>query len=373
MEHLMQFARLIVFLFCFLVSPFASAVVAGGMVAVDRQWPSSDVGFLDMDFYLTITREPGQNGYTYWADQFWFKGGDGGYIGLQQRAGSLKAVNFSIWKATGWTAESGAQCAFFDHEGSGVQCWIDYPWTQRKKYKLRIVTESLGSWAAYVTDVANGQVRKIATIQVPQTWGGVTSFTNGFVEDYAQGSDQRASCAAVPPTSAVFHQPAAENGTVRPVSSSARTYGECGSIARASCTTEQDCIGSANQFGNLGNPKMLRNEHSGNCLDTLSGGDRAGLWSCTANSNQWVERDDYFRMLMRARSRCLQAEPDNKVRIAACTDSSKQRWIPVGVSNEIYNVGTGKCLDPMNGGASGAYVQLWSCLANGYQRWQLTP
>ncbi|MET0581533.1 MAG: RICIN domain-containing protein [Pseudoxanthomonas sp.] len=369
----MRFAKIILLLSCLIASPFANAVVAGGLVAFDHKWPASDIGYLDMDFYLTVTQEPGQNGYTYWANQFWFKGGDGGYIGLQQRAGTTKAVNFSIWKATSWTAESGAQCAYFEHEGNGVQCWIEYQWSQRKKYKLRLVAESLGSWAASVTDIASGQTRKIATIRVPQTWGGLKETTNDFVEDFAQGSDQRASCTAVPATSAVFHRPAAENGTVSPTSSAARITGVCGSIARASCTLEQDCIGSANRFGNVGDPKLLKNENSGNCLDTLAGGERAGLWTCASNNNQRVERDDYFRMLMRARSKCLQAEANNQVKIAACTDSSIQRWIPVGTTNEIYNVGTGKCLDPLNGGVSGAYVQMYSCLANGYQKWKWTP
>lgn len=367
----MRFTRFFVLLFCLVVSPLASAVVAGGMVAVNRQWPATELGYLDMEFALTISQEPGRDGFTYWADQFWFKGGNGGYIGLQQRDGNNKALNFSIWDATGWVAEKGTNCAFFGHEGEGVQCWVSYPWKQRTTYRIHVVAEDAGHWAAYITDTASGRRQKVATIQVPPAWGGIYA-TASFVEDYAQGADERSSCAEVPPTSAVFHQPRAENGTVVPLASTARTYGVCGEIARASCTLGQDCIGSANVYGNLGDPKTLRHEASGYCLDTPSGEDRAGLWTCTGSGNQLVERDDHFRMFMRPQSKCLQAEPDGAVRVADCVDTTQQRWIPIPGSNEVYNVGSGKCLDPA-GGAKGDYVQTAACSGRRKQRWRMLP
>lgn len=367
----MRFTRLFVLLMCLVVSPLAGAVVAGGMVAVNRQWPASDTGFLDMEFGVTVVQEPGRNGFTYWADQFWFKGGDGGYIGLQQRDANKKALNFSIWQATGWVAEKGANCAFFGHEGSGVQCWIDYGWKQGTTYNIRVTAEDLGHWAAYITDTAGGATRKVATIQVPQTWGGIYA-TASFVEDYAQGADQRDSCEAVPPTSAVFHLPKAENGTVLPLSSTARTYGTCVAIARASCTVGQDCIGSANVYGNLGSPKTLRNLVNGYCLDTPAGDDRAGLWTCTGSGAQLIERDDSFRVLMHGQSRCLQADADGAVHVADCTGGSNQRWIPVASSNGLYNVGNGQCLDPADGG-KGSLIRTAACSGKRPQQWQLAP
>lgn len=367
----MRLAKLFVLLFCLAVSPLASAIVAGGMVAVNRQWPATDVGFLDMEFGITVTQEPGRNGYTYWADQFWFKGGDGGYIGLQQRDRNNKALNFSIWQATGWVAEAGANCAFFGHEGSGVQCWIDYPWQQRTTYRIRVVAEDVGHWAAYITDTASGSRRKVATIQVPQTWGGIYA-TASFVEDYAQGADQRDSCAAVPPTSAVFHRPSAENGSVLPISSTARTYGICAAIARASCTVDQDCIGSANVYGNLGDPQILQHEASRYCLDTPPGGDRAGLWTCTGSSTQLLERDDHFRVLMQAQSKCLQADADGAVRAADCLDTTRQRWIPIAGSSEVYSVGNGNCLDPASA-SKGGDVRTAPCTGRRPQCWKMVP
>ncbi len=367
----MRFTKFLVLLFGLVLSPLASAIVAGGMVAVDRRWPATETGFLDMEFGITVTQEPGRNGFTYWADQFWFKGGNGGYIGLQQRDRDNKALNFSIWDATGWVPEKGANCAFFGHEGEGVQCWIDYPWKQGTTYRIRVVAEDVGLWAAYITDTASGRRRKVATIQVPQAWGGIYA-TSSFVEDYAQGADERASCADVPPTSAIFHQPRAENGTVVPTSSGARTYGICAAIARASCTTGQDCIGSANVYGNQGDPKVLQHAASGYCLDTPSGSDRAGLWTCTGNGTQLLERDDDFRMLMQAGSKCLQADTGGAVRVVDCLDTSWQRWIPIAGSREVYNVGSGDCLDPANA-TKGGDVRTAPCSGKRPQRWRMVP
>lgn len=367
----MRFAKFLVLLFGLVLSPLAGAIVAGGMVAVDRRWPATEAGYLDMEFSITVTQEPGRNGFTYWADQFWFKDGNGGYIGLQQRDRDHKALNFSIWDATGWVPEKGANCAFFGHEGEGVQCWIDYPWKRRTTYRIRVVAEDVGLWAAYITDTASGRRRKVATIQVPQGWGGIYA-TSSFVEDYAQGADERASCAEVPPTSAVFHRPSAENGSVVPLGSAARTYGVCVDIARASCTLEQDCLGSANVYGNLGEPKPLQHVATGYCLDTPSGDDRVGLWTCTGGGSQLVERDDHFRMLVHARSKCLQAGTDGAVRMADCVDASPQRWIPVAGSGEVYNVGTGTCLDPA-GGVKGGYVRTSACSGRREQRWRMLP
>ncbi|MBX9403398.1 ricin-type beta-trefoil lectin domain protein [Lysobacter sp. BMK333-48F3] len=370
----MRIAKWLLLLFCLGSHSTAGAIVAGGMVAIDRTWPATASGYADRDIYLAVTQEPGNSGYTYWAHQFYFKNGDGGYIGLQQRAGSEKALNFSIWKATGWTAEPDAQCGYFDHEGSGVQCWIPYAWAQGRKYKLRLVNESQARWAAYVTDTASGASRKVATIQVPTAWGGLNETTVEFLENYAQGSDQYASCAQVPATSAVFFRPASANGSVAPTSSTSKNYGNCAAIARSACTDQQDCIAADNKYGTLGSPKVLLNTYSGLCLDTLAGGNRAGLWSCASNNaNQSMERDDGFRLLMRNRSQCLQAAGNGEVGLAACDNTSAQRWMPMPGSDGLYNVGSGTCLDPLDNAAQGAYLRVYDCLGNGYQRWKLNP
>ena len=61
----------------------------GGMIAVKHQWPASPTywdgqqqGFYNLDTFVTIDKAP-ENSYYFWAQQFWFIGGDGGYIGLQ--------------------------------------------------------------------------------------------------------------------------------------------------------------------------------------------------------------------------------------------------------------------------------------------------
>ena len=59
----------------------------------------------------------------FWAHQFGFKNGPGGYIGLQTVEGKTKAI-FSIWDAL-----SGSNgCDTFSGEGTGIRCLIDYDW-----------------------------------------------------------------------------------------------------------------------------------------------------------------------------------------------------------------------------------------------------
>ena len=96
-------------------------VIAGGMVAVDRWFPENSDGYNEMEFPLLIATEPGYNGRTFWATQFYIHGGDGGYAGLQQVRTNEKRINFSIWNAIRWDSPgAGVTCGFFNHEGSGV-------------------------------------------------------------------------------------------------------------------------------------------------------------------------------------------------------------------------------------------------------------
>src|SRR5262245_28935754 len=190
----------------------AHAVVAGGMVSTDRTWPETANGYNDMTWPLQIIKEPGFNGRTFWAHQYWFKDGQGGYLGLQARNGNDKYVNFSIWEATGWVDGPASHCRPFDHEGSGVQCDIPYPWRAGVKYEQRLVRTGAGQWTAFIKDLSSGVETRIATIGVPPAWGGLQARSSQFLEDFAQGGDQHQSCSDVPATTAVYYQPKVNNG-----------------------------------------------------------------------------------------------------------------------------------------------------------------
>jgi len=61
-------------------------------------------GFYNFDVLLTIAVDPGEQSFYYWAHQFHFKDGDGGYMGLQTNGNMQgewigKMAIFSILKA----------------------------------------------------------------------------------------------------------------------------------------------------------------------------------------------------------------------------------------------------------------------------------
>lgn len=118
----------------FLFSQSSHAVVAGGIVSVQHSWPANSE-FNKLSFFQQISNDGGTSSRYYWANQFQFKQGDGGYIGLQNRGSKVHAFNYSIWKAKGWKS---GECSYFDHEGSGVQCQIVVPWKTGHQYKLDV-------------------------------------------------------------------------------------------------------------------------------------------------------------------------------------------------------------------------------------------
>ncbi|MBD0707301.1 hypothetical protein BU197_02400 [Streptomyces sp. CBMA291] len=354
------------------VSPSAdrARVVAGGMAAITRRWPGQ-WGYDDFETTITITRDPGFDGRTYWAHQWdYANDSEGGYVGLQSRSGNDKAVNFSIWGASAWRdLGTGTHCRTFGHEGSGVQCDAAYPWREGVTYRIRIARAGTNGWRASVTDTRADRTTDVATIVLPHDRGGLRSLTE-WVENFAQGDDQPDSCADVSPATAVYGRPTANGGTVGTTSSSAYTYGNCASIAKAVCATEQICTLTANQ-GALPTRKTLRNVYTGYCLDLLSGGTKAGLWNCHENPNQIVSQSATYRLAFPDRAGlCLGAASDDAVTATTCGDSARQQWMPMPLSRAYFNAGTGKCLDPLENGALGAPLRVFTCLGNDFQKWQ---
>lgn len=349
-------------------------VVAGGMASISRSWPSKEGGYDDFETSITITKSPGYNGRTYWAHQWDYSGGgEGGYVGLQSLNGDDHAINFSIWGASGWSdAGSKTNCAFFGHEGSGVQCQASYAWREGVTYRIKIARSGTNGWQASVRDTRTGISTTVATIVLPEDRGGLQGLSE-WVENFAQGSDQPTSCTQVPPATAVYGQPTANGGTVRTSSSSAYTYGDCASIAKSVCTTDQVCTLTVNQ-GALPKRRKLLNLHSGYCLDLLGGGANAGLWHCTSNPNQILTQDVNYRLTIADKAGlCLMAATGDSVKSATCNNSATQQWMYMPQSHAYFNAGTGKCLDPLRNAALSAPLRVYNCLGNGFQQWQAIP
>ena len=120
----------------------------------------------------------------------------GGYMGLQ-RGGSLydRQLQFSAWDvsedrlAVVVEEGEGVDCSRFGHEGFGVQCSLEYPWSDREIYRYEMITRyeaetDLTHIMAYITDMATGQRRYIGTLGRPgrQHYDQVTV----FLEDFAR-------------------------------------------------------------------------------------------------------------------------------------------------------------------------------------------
>lgn len=238
---------------CALAAPAAHAVVVGGIVSTDARWPANSAGYERIAFYDQVSQDGGARSNYYWANQFWFVGGDGGYIGLQNRSGQ-HWLNFSIWLASGWDPASRASCNHFSHEGSGVQCQLKWDWKTGHKYKVE-VARSGNRVTGTVTDLMSGANVAVATILVPAAWGGFKNQTVSFVEEYSQGSGQLASCSVIGAQSSVFYLPVA-NGNVPASSQATRTYGNCNNrnIAHAACDAGGKCINIVGDLGGFASP-----------------------------------------------------------------------------------------------------------------------
>lgn len=343
------------------------SVVAGGMAAIDRAFPSA-AGYDDMTFEITIAQEPGYNGRTYWAHQFALKApADGGYVGLQARSANEKVINFSIWKASGWHDSAGANCSHFAHEGDGVQCWKTYAWKAGVTYQLRVERAGQNAWKATVTDTVTGVETPVATIDLPADMTGGLTTLSEWVENFAQGNEALPSCEAVPKAVAVYGIPHAQRGSVSPQSSTPRTYGNCASIASARCAAQR-CVLSANPSGFFAS-KQLLNKQGNLCLDLLGGGNNAGLYHCDRNANQLMSYGTDLLIRVAGRNNeCLSAMSSSVVS-APCSSVPAQLWVRLEGSRAYLNLGNGQCMDAAGGAVVEAPVQTTKCLANSYQSW----
>lgn len=155
----------------------------------------------NFDVDVEITDSPEQDAHVlFWAHQFGFVDGNGGYIGLQV-VGSQKKAIFSIWDAIG-----GDPGHMIDEGGSVWSIVVDYDWKLGQKYRLRVwelEVEPNGDewWLGSVYDYATGTDFVIGKILVPASWGWLTSYSITWTE-YAGYADYDSD--DIPYTKAVF-------------------------------------------------------------------------------------------------------------------------------------------------------------------------
>lgn len=195
----------------------------GGMAYTWYDWPqSSGSGFYNFDVLLTIDVDPGIQSAYYWAHQFHFKNGDGGYMGLQTNGHMQgewvgKMAIFSIWDALEAEPGPGASSEEFTGEGEGWSCRKKYNWVEGHTYCLRIEAYGVDEqenewWGAWIIDTSTSQETFIGKIKVPGSWQWLDDYSVVWVEYYGQVNG----CISIPYAKARFEQPTADNSTIIP-------------------------------------------------------------------------------------------------------------------------------------------------------------
>jgi len=203
--------------------PPQGQITSGGMAYTWYDWPQLPVsGFYNFDVLLTIDVDPGIESAYYWAHQFGFKNGDGGYMGLQtngfmQGEWVGKMAILSIWEALEAEPGPGASSEEFTGEGEGWSCRKKYNWVEGHTYCLRIeacgVDEQENEWwGAWIIDTSTSQETLIGKIKVPNSWQGLEDYSVVWVEYYGQVND----CDSIPYAKARFEQPTADNNSIIP-------------------------------------------------------------------------------------------------------------------------------------------------------------
>src|SRR5581483_5279023 len=150
-------------------------------------WSFPSSGFWNLDQSLTVLGHDAGI-HRFWAHQFGFDGGDGGYVGLQigSAPNDTKIMLYSIFNANG---HDGPNCGSGTELGTPFHtCRIDpYNWVVGHEYRLRVwvlTTDSQGKWyGAWVKDMATGVENYVGQLRVPLSWGGLhplVSWTERF-------------------------------------------------------------------------------------------------------------------------------------------------------------------------------------------------
>ena len=211
-------------------------LVPGGMVAGHFYFAAGEL-HTRLEGTMRVEIDPGDTTSYFFAQQFWFDGGDGGYMGLQTNGiiGSDtvgKMVIFSIWDALDATPAAGATCQPFGGEGIGQSCRLPFEWQPGVAYRLRLEAGAMDDVWRVSLSGGGTDARALGTIRVPAGWGLIEPTSAVFTEYYGPVG----SCESIPLAQASFEDLTAGEAAARPERADAETYGTCVSAATASCS-----------------------------------------------------------------------------------------------------------------------------------------
>lgn len=208
--------------FVFIIAAIGAYFVIFGHAATSQGVQSNWVwgnkppeGYANLTHSLMV-EEVTPNAPYFWANQFNFVNGDGGYMGLQSRGSRVngtvgKTVIFSIFSAgiAGTPGSCSVEQAGFDgYDTSGTSCRVAYDWQPGRKYTMhseQTGVEADGTWwSAWITDTTTGVKTFIARIKVPPAWKGMGDWTSLWTEFFGGAP---ATCDKLPYSRVRFYAP----------------------------------------------------------------------------------------------------------------------------------------------------------------------
>ncbi|MEJ8661538.1 MULTISPECIES: ricin-type beta-trefoil lectin domain protein [Streptomyces] len=331
-------------------------------------FPAGTSTLTDVTFATTVEADPGR-GNVFWAHQFGFSSGVGGYIGQQRwRTGSGMFL-FSLWDATAARPGStGTYCQTFDETGSGYTCRYNQAFTAGHRYTFRVSPGTPDGWyQATITDTTAGTSFVLGSLQVG---AGARINAGGMVDwvEYFDWNNDAATCRDEPYSRARYDLPTGTStggGTVTAAVSGTSTSSTCSSDAKVT----QVSGGSVQEDGIGNSSSGSITSTGGKCVDITGGSSTDGtpleLWTCgDVNHQNWVLAGDGT---VRALFKCM-AVSGSDVQLRSCDGSAAQQW--QRSSGALVNPQTGRCLDAADGGtADGTRLIVWDCHGGTNQRW----
>ncbi|MCK8676972.1 RICIN domain-containing protein [Streptomyces lichenis] len=350
----------------------ATAAVGGGNVSIGWSIPNApSSGFGNITFPMTVNPATAHNHGIYFAQQFSFQGGRGGYTGLQPRPNKdgkerLRGV-FSLF-GDGASPQH-PNCSGGADGGSGVSCGVEFDAVYGHKYNLKVERVGTDLWKGTATDTVTGAATVIGQYKVPAGSGGLKGSQGGFVEYYLGIG----SCSTMPRSDAVFGGPTSTDAGGRTGTSKANyEYSNC--VGQANYQAEQVGSGTHVTRGFVtGTSSTLVSKGSGKCLDHLNGsGNAAGLWTCNGGGNQQWTATSSSQLFVNGK--CLDAanhgtSPGTKVALWDCNGGANQKWT-FGTDGSVRGTESGLCLGVKGAStANGVEVELQTCGGGSSQKW----
>lgn len=358
-----------------LAVPQTAVAVPGGNISISWSIPGApDTGMTGITFPMTISPETAHKRGTYFAQQFSFQGGMGGYTGLQPRENKhgkerLNGI-FSIFGKGASTSDP--NCTVGADGGAGVSCGYEFDAVYGHTYHLTVKRTGADVWTGTARDTTTGTTVRIGTYTLPAGSGNLKASHGGFVE-YYYGVP---SCSAMPRTDAVFGGPTttAANG-LSGTSRANYEYGAC--VGKSNYRAEQTGNGTHVSRGSISvSPSTsLVSQASGRCLnaDGSEFGDRVNIWDCGGSNSQMWAVTDQGKIV--SDFGCLDAAadtaPGTKLTTGKCDGRRSRQW-KANSDGTITGAGSGLCVDVTGGGrTNGTPVELQICDGSTSQKWSL--